>query len=614
MKSIGCIFMGLFICTMVYADVDIDSQLEELFSADEEISISPELYDELLELQKSKLNLNDASYEELLQIPWLSPQEAEKILQYRKHTKFTKVDDLKSAGIPQGTIDEILPFISFTRPLSLIHYQNRLRTQYKFYSEYENPVKFYQRHNIRWENYELTFLTEKDEGESSIVDFWSGSISGEWKDRTLEKVILGNYRLAFGQGIIFSPKLSMSKSSNTTRQPIKHSYTLKPYTSSNEVYSLFGGAAMLSYDKFNLLSFYSSCKLDATLKNDSIASIYDTGYHRTETEKAKKGNVKEELYGLHFAYGNLQQVGLTAIKSYMSLPYADPNLHQDNLIFGVDFYFNLRNFNFFGEGAIARNKKAYIGGVYWEQNRLANLIIYRKYDKYFPTVHGNPFHTSGDFDNEEGVYYGFSFRPFSNLKINLYLDLYRFPEEKYLEDMPTYGFDKLFQLERKYKSSSVRFTYKEKQSENRCVVDNLSKICQIDRNSFRLDWTLPINPKTEMRLRAEYTYHHFNNADRYDQGVLLYQDFRFFLTPKVRTYLRICQYHTDDIILYMYENDVDGVMLNSPFSGDGIFAYILFKYEIGEHISLQAKYAGKVWQEAGLWQASQIKLQIESRF
>lgn len=607
-----CIFV--LSCTALYAEGDIDSQLEDLFSVDEEVSISPELYDELLELHTNRLNLNEASYNELLRLPWLSPQDAEKILRYRESGKFTKVEDLQHAGISQDTIDEILPFIAFSEPISPIHYQNRVRTQYKFYSEYENPVKFYQLHKIRWENYELAFLTEKDEGESSLTDFWSGSITGEWQDNIVEKVILGNYRLAFGQGIVFAPKLSFSKSSNAAGQSIGQSHTLRPYTSSSETYSLFGGAAALSYNRFHLLPFYSLYQLDATLENDSITSIYDMGYHRTETEIAKKDKVEERLYGFHFTYGDLRQVGLTAVKSHLSLPFADPNISQDNLILGADFYFNLKNFVFFGEGAVSDGKKTYISGVQWEQARLANLILYRKYDKYFPTLHGNPFHISGDFDNEEGIYYGFTFRPSSNLKINLYLDLYRFPEEKYLEDMPTYGFDKLLQLESKQKTSTFRFTYREKQSEKRRVVDDFSKIYQINRNSFRLDWTIPINPKTEMRLRAEYAYHHFNNADKYDQGILLYQDFRFSLTPKLRTYLRICQYHTDNIIMYMYENDVNGVMLNSPFSGDGIFAYILCKFDIGKHISLQTKYAGKVSWETGIWQESRISLQIESIF
>lgn len=614
MKSITYICLFLFIFATLHGDEDIETQLEELFSIDEEVAIPPELYEELLDLQKNKLNLNKASYDELLQIPWLSPQEAEGIIEYREHNSFTNIADLQQAGIPQDTIDRILPFISFTSPSSPIHYQNRLRTQYKFYSEYENPVKFYQRHTIRWENYELAFLTEKDEGESSIADFCSASITGEWRNHIVQKVVVGNYKLAFGQGIIFAPKLSLSKSSNTTRQPIKRNYTAKSYTSTSETYSLFGGAAGLSYDRFNIIPFYSSYKLDATIENDSISSIYDLGYHRSETEIAKKDNVKEKLYGFHFAYGNQRRIGLTAVKSHMSLPFADPNISQDNFIVGADFYFNLKDFVFFGEGAIADNKRAYLAGLQWEDNRLENLILYRKYDKYFPTLHGNPFHTSGDFDNEKGIYYGFSFRPSSDFKINLYLDLYRFPEEKYLEDMPTYGFDKLLYLERKQKTSTLRFTYREKQSEKRRVVDDVSKIYLIDRNSFRLDWIIPINPKTEMRLRAEYTYHRFKNADKYDQGILLYQDFRFSFTPKLRTYLRVCQYHTDDIILYMYENDVDGVMLNSPFRGDGIFAYILCKFDIGEHISLQAKYAGMLSWEAGIREESRITLQIESIF
>ena len=123
-----------------------------------------------------------------------------------------------------------------------------------------------------------------------------------------------------------------------------------------------------------------------------------------------------------------------------------------------------------------------------------------------------------------------------------------------------------------------------------------------------------INDKIELKFRGEFTYHQYTNTDKYDAGILLYQEVKYFITPKLKNYIRFCQYHTGDIILYMYENDLDGIMLNSQFKGDGVFGYVLLKYDIGNHISLQVKYAEKIWKETLIKRSRQIKFQVESSF
>ncbi|MBC8527335.1 MAG: helix-hairpin-helix domain-containing protein [Candidatus Cloacimonetes bacterium] len=605
-------FLILILCfCQIYADDE--DQIEKLFSTEDETYKATELHSHLQNLKKNKLNINQASYQDLIILPWLSPVEVEEIIQFRNKIKITNKKQLKKAGIPEYVIEEINPYISFGKS-SPIYYNNRIRVEYKFNSEYSSAVKLYQKHSVSWKNYQLNFISQKDEGEKDFWDFWVGSLSAKWQNQMLKKIVIGNYRLALGQGIIFAPKLGLSKGGNATRQPIKYFSTIKQYTSTMESYSLFGAAAKIRFGRFQILPFFSDYNLDGNIKKGKITSLDIMGFHRTETETAKKDKVREKIWGGRFSYGNKNQIGFTALNLEFNLPFSDENIKQKQEIFGLDFQYNLRNFNFLGEGAISENKKAFLLTFFWEQGEFENLIIFRNYDKYFPTFHGNPFHTSGDFDNERGIYYGISFRPFEKAKLDMYFDIYKFPKQKSLENMPTYGFDKFLQFEKKWNFSKMRLTFQQKQYERWRTFSDESKIYQRERNIFRLDWRQKISPLLEIKLRGEYTFHQYQNADKYDSGILLYQDFKFLFSSKLTNYIRICQYHTDDIILYMYENDLDGIMLNSQFRGDGIFMYFLIKYDLGKCFSLQMKYAEKIWKEIKLERSQQIKFQIETKF
>ncbi|MCK4338713.1 MAG: helix-hairpin-helix domain-containing protein [Candidatus Cloacimonetes bacterium] len=622
MKKILYTITLIFLLNQAWAEDE--AQMEKLFSTEEETYKITELYSQLQYLKKNKLNINHANYKDLILLPWLSPIQIENIIQFRNQNKITNKKQLRKAGIPEDTIEEILPYISFGNP-SPMHFRNRIRVQYKFHSQngsifqdttFYETIKFYQKHTISWRNYRIHFISQKDEGEKDFWDFYTGSLVTE-KLGFLNKIVIGNYRLAFGQGITFAPKLGLSKGGNATHQPIKNFSNIKSYTSTNEVNSLFGSAINLKIGKFGLIPFYSNYKLDANIEDGFIKSIYITGFHRTETEKEKKDKITEKIYGAHLSYGNPRggdRIGITAINTKYSLPFSDLNIKQEQNIFGLNYNLKLDNFNFFGEGAIAEKKESYLLGLFWEKENFENLIIFRNYDKYFPTFHGNPFHTSGNFDNETGIYYGISFRPFARSKLDMYLDIYKFPKQRSRENMPTYGFDKFLQFEKKWKTSKIRLTFHQKQSERWRTISDDSKIYQIERNTFRVDWWQIINPKVEIKLRSEYTFHQYKNGNKYDSGILFYQDIKFRFSPKLTNYIRICQYHTADIILYMYENDLDGIMLNSQFKGDGIFGYILLKYDLGKHLSLQMKYSEKIWKEKKLEKSQQIKMQIETRF
>jgi len=586
--------------------------MEKLFSSEDETYISTELQRHLEYLEKHKLSVNAASYEELLQLPWLSDIEVQSIIAYREKHQIEKIEQLVYAGIDEDIINEIEPYLSTSQPVP-VRIAARIRAQYKDDAAYDSPLKFYQRYQLNWKNYSLYFLAQKDEGEKNWLDFWSTCLYG--KDLSfVRRFAIGNYRLSFGQGILFAPKMGLSKGGNATRQPIKHYQDIKPYTSTNEAFSLFGAATEITLGNFSILPFYSNNLLDGTIENGCIKSIDITGFHRNESQEEKKDAIQETLYGAHFSYGKANTTGFTFYRDLYNYPFCDSAMKQKQDLYSIDWYQNFKNITVFGEAALASGHKAFLAGLTWQVGEFDNLILYRDYEKYFPTFHGNPFHEGGDFDNERGIYYGITFRPFKKSRLDIYFDVFSFPREKTYGDLPTYGFDSFVQFEKRWKTSRVRLTYHFKQKERWRDIDNTSKLYQIKRNIHRCDFIQKINDHIELKLRGEFTYHHYTNADKYDAGILLYQEIKYFISPTLKNYIRFCQYHTGDIILYMYENDLDGIMLNSQFKGDGVFVYILLKYDLGGHLSVQAKYSEKVWKEKNLQRTRQIKVQIETSF
>jgi len=68
-------------------------------------------------------------------------------------------------------------------------------------------------------------------------------------------------------------------------------------------------------------------------------------------------------------------------------------------------------------------------------------------------------------------------------------------------------------------------------------------------------------------------------------------------------------YHSD-VLHYMYEHNVDGIMQNSILKGDGAYSYFVMKYNILTNVELQFKVSDH-WNRKD---KMQIYLQVTSNF
>lgn len=94
------------------------------------------------------------------------------------------------------------------------------------------------------------------------------------------------------------------------------------------------------------------------------------------------------------------------------------------------------------------------------------LLLYRYYDKRYQAFFGNAFSQNSAVQNEQGVYMGMQWTPFSRWKLSAYADIFRFPWLKYGVDAPSTGKEYMLQLDytpSRNLSVYVRYKYKQKE-------------------------------------------------------------------------------------------------------------------------------------------------------
>lgn len=557
--------------------------IEDLLNNESESDQQSELVEQLEYYSHNKLNINKASIDELRIFFWLDESELESIISHRKSKKFDSIRDLKKLNIQDDKIDDLSIYIKFSQDYSLkFYHQNRIELMTKELED-QHPLKFIQKTDIRYNNFRWGFLNQKDPQESSFIDFYS--YYAEYKNSNLH-LILGKYRTYLGQGIILSNKLGISKSAAATGINFNQSDIFKPYTSSYESWE-FQGLAAEYRKKFVNLAFWGSFnQLSANLSDGLITSFNDNGLHYEGTEK---DNIDETVYGAisTFSFQN-SKIDLYLLNQEFSHKFVSEENRYT--AYGASFFL-FRNFlPIFGEVANANDKLAFTIGSRWGNNILRQLIQFRSYPEGFPTWHGNPFSSSSNFSNENGFYYGITYAPLKKVKINAYFDIWKHPYPRYIEKMPTTNSDMLVQIEYKQSHNKFRLYYKYSQKENQVTLDE-SLICDTERTTYRFDLSQEIKPFT-LKNRVEFSTEYLPTEKIWDCGKLFYSQLSYN-NDKIQLIGRVAVYHSE-VLLYMYENNVSGIMQNRILSGDGITSFFLLKAKILRQFELQFRISNEL--------------------
>ena len=106
-------------------------------------------------------------------------------------------------------------------------------------------------------------------------------------------------------------------------------------------------------------------------------------------------------------------------------------------------------------------------------------LLFRRYQADFPDIHGNPAARKSHFGGEEGIYYGIALKPNSRWRIDMYADLYNFPEERYLIDLPSGGAEEMLNVKFGRGDNYMEIYGRYRKADQHVVIEDSSKVLPV---------------------------------------------------------------------------------------------------------------------------------------
>ena len=442
-----------------------------------------ELYENLLELQRNGINVNSATREDLLALPFLSEQQVMDILEYiHFHGALKSINELMSIeSIDYSTrqlLQEFLyagdkPAKGFPSMRNIITWGKSELSLYSKIPTYKRvgdasngdylgyPYKFWARYSFSYaKNVRIGIVASQDAGEPFFsqsnkygFDQYSGFIQINGLG-SVESLIVGRYSVSAGMGLVMNNSFSLGKTA-MLQDFGRQRNALRPHTSASENGYMQGAAATIRLsDAIRLTPFLSYRKTDATLNDDgSISSLIYTGYHRTTSELNKKNNTSLTAGGMNARWNHKDfSLGATAVFTHFNRPL-NPNksaVYKQIYPEGSNFFNASLNYSWLhypfsvnGETAINANGAiATINTIGWNISQYVELLgIYRFYSFNYYSLYANAFSEGGKTQNESGLYLGMRWQPKYGIDIQAYTDLAYFAWPRYGVSQSSYAID-----------------------------------------------------------------------------------------------------------------------------------------------------------------------------
>ncbi|EJW94129.1 hypothetical protein EVA_17764, partial [gut metagenome] len=168
------------------------------------------------------------------------------------------------------------------------------------------------RYSFQYGPYVKAGLTAaQDAGESFFsggnrwgYDHYSYYVVAQKMTRHLKTVAVGRYRVRMGLGLVVNNDVGFGKMM-TLPSLFRTGCSIRGHASRSSYNYLQGAAAEVALSKHLVLSaFFSWRTIDATLTKDGkgIATLLQTGYHRTPSEMSRKDNASQTASGGHVAW------------------------------------------------------------------------------------------------------------------------------------------------------------------------------------------------------------------------------------------------------------------------------------------------------------------------
>ena len=496
----------------------VEDDDEQLWEAQQEL---------LMELHEHPININAATRQQLLALPFLSEQTVDGILDYLAlNGAMRSLGELRLVKNMSLREREWLRFFIFIPDESGVsggrdtgfwgksgadttwwgraRHDALMRVDVPLYNRKGWPWKqgLASRWRYTWwqgRHLEAGLRAETDAGEAMmnretpLWDSYGGHV--QLKDiGVLKSLILGDFKVGFGEGLLMNNGLRFGKLSMGLWRTAGG---VRPHRSADEVNYLRGVAATMELGKAWLLTaLYSYRKLDATVAADnSVQSINTTGFHRTEGELGHRGSLGSQVTALHaaktFLLGNdgnglkprAFRLGATALYQYydhqfkQSEPLYRQILPEGYQMGGISIDYGLRSSHLYFSGetsrSFSRNARGQRGGwatlnkAAWRFSANTQLVaIQRFYSQDYYSPYASAFGENSHVQNESGFTLQLDADRVGPVAINALFDYFYSPWPRYTMSRASDGWEALMQTTfapRRGRNLILRYSVKSKE-------------------------------------------------------------------------------------------------------------------------------------------------------
>ena len=442
----------------------------------------------------------------------------------------------------------------------------------------------------------------------------------------VKALALGDYQLQFGQGLVMAGGFAIGKGSETINTLRRSNTGIRPYTSTIESGFLRGAATTIELNKrFDATVFASLNKIDGIVLDSSnfnqeqidaaneegvslefaeLSNYLSSGQHRRESELAKKRLIFQQIGGGNVTYESKNKalkVGATFVHTTFGANFRKANQTYNNVDFsgrknatyGINYSYNIQNFNFFGEIAQSSSggKGMTNGVIAYLSSKVEFAMLHRHFDPNFHTFYSRAFSEYSRNINESGIYWGTKIKFNNKWLLSGYYDIFSSPFLRFQADAPSRGNEYLMQLNYSISRSVKIYARTKVETKWRNQSDNITPIDFITpstRKQYILNLDYNTSKTVSMKTRVQWSSFQQSNAPT--TGYAIIQDFNFKVN-KWTISSRYALFDTDDFDnrQYTYEKDVLYAFSIPAYNGKGVRTYVLLRYKPSKKLDFWLK-------------------------
>ena len=544
-------------------------------------------YDLLCELEQHPININKATREDLEQLPFLSAQQVEALMEYKyRYGGMKSLAELMMIREIEPQMRKLLGCFIYAGEES----KSKIRTKHELIACYKVDYRHWFRYQMeQGDKLKLGLVASQDADEPFFsgknklgYDYYSPYLQLKKLGR-LETLVLGNFRVSMGMGMVMNNSFSLGKIA-TLQNLGRNANGLRAHSSRSLGFLQGAGATINLGRGIKTTAFVSYTPMDATLNSDGSArTIITTGYHRTETELAKKNNLHALKTGGTIKYnGGRVHLALNALYAHLDrrLSPSKTQLYNyfkpegaDFMNASVDYGYRGRRFTLNGETAIDGNGHiATINTISLTTNIGLNLMALQRFYSYqYSSLDAQSYSDCGRVQNESGVYIGLSWQLSPKWQLAAYADYAYHPWALYRKTSSSYSLDNLMQ-------------------------------CSFTSNHWKLmaRYRLKAYEKEHRtRITAEYTTENFSARTQFDGGYCAENEERGAMLSENLAYTYhwfrmnagVGYFNTDSYNsrVYLYESGPLYTYSMQQFYGEGMRYWLMLRANLGKHFMLTAK-------------------------